>query len=135
MKYHQERGNEVMVIFPSGFWKELLEKAARVGLKGNRILLVVLVVAATIWVSIGAGPWVCVTFVLLVYSTHQGWEFAKEYLRKLANQPKLTLKKSRYSAFVLTRQQQRSKQEPPASNRCKAPRRLPVKRSDDTRAT
>jgi len=125
-----------MVIFPPpGFWKALLEKAAQVGLKGNRILLVVLVIVATIWVIVGVPPDVCVTFVVLVYCIHQVCEFISEYLRKLANQAKLAQKKSEYSDVVSTRQQERSKQQPPASSRCKAPRRLPVKRSDDTRAT
>jgi hypothetical protein len=59
-----------MVIFPpSGAWKALFEKAAQVGLKGNRLLLVVLVVAATIWVYRGVNPWVCIAFVVVVYST------------------------------------------------------------------
>jgi len=127
-----------MVIFPSsgpGVWKALFEKAAEMGLKGNRLLLVVLVVAATIWVSLGVSPLICVTFVVVVYSTHHGFEFTGLYLQKRADQRKLTLKKSEYSGFVLSKRQERSKKELPASSRCKAPLRLSGKRSNDPRAT
>jgi hypothetical protein len=111
-------------------------KVPKMRLKASQILLVVLVAAATIWVSLsGVSLWLGITLIVIAYSTHEGFDLIGLYVRSHVSQPNLTQKRTKYSGFVESKQQERSKQEPAARITHKVPRRQSVKRPDDTRAT